>query len=78
MTTFKQIQTDLAAAGKPSSAAQVRRYLKKLEIQTKGARQRPQKYAPDSAARIIAHLDGQEPGTAIISFNELKKQTPNQ
>ena len=54
--TFKEIQTALAEAGKPLAEAQVYRYIRKCEIRLAGASQRPQRYADDSAVKILAHL----------------------
>ena len=54
--TFNEIQSALAAAGKPVKEAQLYRYFRNFKIQQVGIRQKPRRYADDSAQIILAKL----------------------
>jgi len=45
---------------KPTSPAQLRRYIRALEIKPIGARQRPQRYPDETAGKILKHLGFEE------------------
>lgn len=73
--TLDQIRHLLRLERLPSSPAQVRRYIAKLNLAPVGARKRPQLYAPDAAARIKAHLCGLDAnGAPVLSLAEIKTQ----
>lgn len=73
--TIDQIRHLLRLERLPSSPAQVRRYIAKLNIAPLGARKRPQVYAPDAAARIKAHLCGHDGSAApVLSMATIKTQ----
>ena len=55
MITLLQIKQTLANAGKPVQEAQIYRYIRKLGLFPQ-IRQRPQRFAPDTAQRILTHL----------------------
>ncbi|MEI6075547.1 MAG: hypothetical protein WCS94_08245 [Verrucomicrobiota bacterium] len=55
MITILQIKQTLADAGKPVKEAQIYRYIRKLGLYPR-IRQRPQRFAPDTAQRILCHL----------------------
>ena len=54
--TLQSICGQLESAGKPAHLKTVHNYLRTLKIKPLGARQRPQNYPADSAARILQHL----------------------
>ena len=54
--TFTELQSALAAGGKPVKEAQIFRYLKRLHISQVGRNQRPAHYPPDTAVRILTDL----------------------
>ena len=65
---------------KTCSKVQLRRYLTALDIKPLGVRQRPQQYADDTAARILAHLGIVEQTLAApvkvvrpVTMNELRR-----
>lgn len=54
--TFTEIKSALVAAGKPVAEAQLYRYFRNFGIQQVGIRQKPRRYADDSAQIILAKL----------------------
>ena len=59
---------------KTCSRPHLYRYLKKLKIKPAGANQRPQRYPPEAAERILTHLgfNGQAP--RIVTMAELRAE----
>jgi hypothetical protein len=81
--TMKQISATIEPI-KPCGRTMLINYIRKLKIKPLGARQRPQRFPDDTAARILIYLgfegDGQvtaraaRAGVRLPSLNQLNKE----
>jgi len=72
--TISQIKQTVSEL-KPTSLAQLRRYIRAVGIKPIGARQRPQRYPDDAAGKILVHLGFEErskPTNRIVSMATLR------
>jgi hypothetical protein len=70
MTTIQTILSELNQE-KPCTRQNLYVYLRRLRIKPLGVRQRPQPYAPDTAARVLAHLGFNN--SPLVSRGDLRR-----
>lgn len=71
--TIDQILTEIHAH-RPMSRPHLYQYIRALAIRPPGARQRPQRYPDDAAARILSHLGFHAPTDGkVLPLSVIKK-----